>query len=164
LSGTHRALCAAQQIVQADAASWLLGFVQGHAMIGSGQPAVAARLNSGVGPHKSQLVQQPGSRVSAFPSCSSDGPLGACRDPHPFRFRPGAAHTFRLLTIGAGGTGLSEFPASDRCAPTGLASAACADCLPCSPCLVRTLPSVRPNKSFKPTPLRGFLASFKGTL
>ena len=50
LSGTHRAFCAAQQIVQADAASWLLGFVQRHAMIGSGQPAVAARLNSGVRP------------------------------------------------------------------------------------------------------------------
>jgi hypothetical protein len=52
LPGTHHAFCAAQQIVQADAASWLLGFVQGHAMIGSGQPAVAARLNSGVRAHR----------------------------------------------------------------------------------------------------------------
>ncbi len=54
LPGTHHAFCAAQQIVQADAASWLPGFVRGHGMIGSGQPAAAARLNSGVGPHKSQ--------------------------------------------------------------------------------------------------------------
>jgi hypothetical protein len=164
LPGTHHAFCAAQQIVQADAASWLLGFVQGHAMIGSGQPAVAARLNSGVGPHKSKICSTARFIGKRLPACSSDGLFGACRDPHPFRFRPGAARTLWFLAIGAGGTGLSEFPASDCCAPTGSASAACADYLPCSPCLVRTPPSVRPNKSFKPTPLRGFLASFNGTL
>jgi hypothetical protein len=56
LSGTHHAFCAAQQIVQADAASWLLGFVQGHAMIGFGQPAVAARLNSGVRPLGTEMI------------------------------------------------------------------------------------------------------------
>jgi hypothetical protein len=132
--------------------------------IHSSRRRFAARLNSSVGPHKSKICSTARFIGKRLPACSSDGLFGACRDPHPFRFRPGAARTLWFLAIGAGGTGLSEFPASDCCAPTGSASAACADCLPCSPCLVRTTPSVRPNKSFKPTPRRGFLASFNGTL
>jgi hypothetical protein len=89
--------------------------------------------------------------------------LGAWRDPHPFPFglaplvscRSWQSERRRWFAAVSGfGVLRSDWLGFDYTRRLSCGSH----------CLVRATPSVRPNNSFKPTPLRGFLASFSGTL
>jgi len=80
-----------------------------------------------------------------------------------FRLRLGAARALQFLAIGpAAHADRSSRLRLLRWDWIGFGSTR--QLLSCSNCSVRAGPSVRPNNSFKPTPLRGFLASCNGTL